>query len=181
MRTALLIAALVALIAASQPANAQYRKDVPAEAPPAKVYNDAPRFSLDRLFSPEYFQMRHSYELSFGSYGGGLSLGEYTNTMLWRFSPKVAARLDVGLLHTPFGAGPGMNLPDGQQNFSKLYLKNAEISYRPSQRMAIHLSVRQSPYGRYLSPYGSPYYGYNRAFEPGYYDPDRLFWKRSAW
>jgi hypothetical protein len=181
MRTVLVIAALVAWISATQPANAQYRRDVPAETPPAKVYNEGPRFSLDRLFSPEYFQMHHSYELSFGSYGGGMSLGEYTNTMLWRFSPKVAARLDVGLLHTPFGAGPGMNLPNGQQSYSKLYLKNAEIAYRPTQNMAIHLSVRQSPYGYYLSPYGYPYYGYDRAYQRGFYHSDQLFWRRPGW
>lgn len=164
MRSFLIVVAVVISLGfVGTPASAQLRTDIPGQAP-VKVVETGMPFSLNRLFSPEIFQMRHSYSLGMSSFGGmGLTMGEYTNSMSWTFSPKLAARLDVAFAHTPLGTGSAAPLFGGQDRYGKLYLKNAEVLYRPTERTSLYLSVRQSPYGPYMSPYGyyDPYgYGY---------------------
>jgi len=163
MRVHLLLIAFVFCLGTSQVASAQYKSDAAAEAMMAesKIYNDG--FSLNKLFDPRFFQMHHSYEMTFGSYGGASgSMAEYTNTMMWRFSQKLAARVDVGVAHTLFGSSPtGTGLPGTQNSAASIYLKNAEVAYQPLKNMTLYMSFRQAPrnYGYYMSPYG--YYGYN--------------------
>lgn len=163
MRVHVLLIAFIFCLGTAQVASAQYKSDAAAEAMMAqsKIYNDG--FSLNKLFDPRFFQMRHSYEMTFGSYGGSSgSMGEYTNTMMWRFSQKLAARVDVGVAHTLFGTSPtGTGLPGTNNSAASIYLKNAEVAYQPLKNMTLHLSFRQAPrgYGYYMSPFG--YYGYN--------------------
>lgn len=172
MRQAFSLLCFVALLLVALPARAQLRSAVPAEAQAAtKLYgSNTPAFTLNRLFSPEHFQMQHSFEFSTGAFGGqGYSFGMYTNTMNWQFSDKLAARVDVSYLQ-PFG-GPQVGL--GQQQ-GQLFLQNAEVAYRPLPNMQLNLSVRQSPYGAYMSPYG-----YGPAYGPGYGSAYRAdpFWR----
>jgi len=161
MRVYLLLIAFTLCLGSAQVATAQYKSDAAAEAmmSQAKIYGDG--FSLNKLFDPRFFQMRHSYEMSFGSVGGASgSMGEYTNSMMWRFSQKLAARVDVGVAHNMFGNAPtGTGLPGSQNSAASIYLKNAEVAYQPMKNMTLHLSFRQAPrgYGYYMSPYG--YYG----------------------
>lgn len=156
---------------------AQYAHGAGSDNPEAKLFREPAHFSLDKLFSPEFFRMSHSYELSYSSFGGhGLALQEYTNTMLWRFSTKLAARVDLAVQHTPFGvSGLNNGLPVSESNFNGIYLKNAEVAYRPVGNLTMHLSVRQAPhgYGYYLSPYGRyGYPGYDRyGFRTSFNDP----------
>lgn len=150
-------AVVISLGMFATPAEAQLRTDMPRHAQ-VKVVEPTAGFSLNRLFSPEVFQMRHSYSLGYSGFGGmGLSMGEYTNTMMWNFGSKLAARADIAFAHTPFGTGSAAPMFGGDQTYGKLYIKNAQILYRPTERTTLQLSVRQSPYGRYMSPYG--YYG----------------------
>jgi hypothetical protein len=89
--------------------------------------------------------------------------------MMWRFSPKLAARVDVGVAHSLFGnSSLGNGVPGSQNSFANIYLKNAEVAYRPLKNMTLHLSFRQAPrgYGYYMSPYG--YYGYGGGYYGGY-------------
>lgn len=157
------------------PAAAQLRADLPLEETPAKLYDQGgSSFSLNKLFSPEHFQMRQSFEVSAGSWGGqGSSMAMYTNTMMWQFNQKLAARVDVSYATAPFG---GEQLGFGEGNQGRVFLRNAEVAYRPTENMQIHFSVRQSPFGRYASPYGyhSPFGAFgHQAFAPERYD---LFW-----
>jgi hypothetical protein len=174
-RIRILLFVLVLCAAPVVTVHAQYA-DGAGDNAEARLFREPSGFSLDKLFSPEYFRMSHSYELSYSSFGGhGLSLGEYTNTMMWRFSTKLAARVDVGVQHTPFGlSGLNNGLPASQDNLNRIYLKNAEVAYRPVGNLTMHLSVRQAPYryGYYLSPYGR--YGYDRYGIPLGYE-DRYF------
>jgi hypothetical protein len=161
MRVRLLLIAFVICLGSSHVASAQYKSDAATEAmmSQSKIYGDG--FSLNKMFDPRFFQMRHSYEMSFGSGGGSSgSMGEYTNSMMWRFSQKLAARVDVGVAHNLFGNAPtGTGLPGSQNSAASIYLKNAEIAYQPMKNMTLHLSFRQAPrgYGYYMNPYG--YYG----------------------
>lgn len=97
--------------------------------------------------------MNHSYTMSFSSMGGqGRTLGQYTNTMRWQFNDQLAARVDVAFMHSPFG-NESFSPNDGGLA-DQIYLRNAEVAYRPTENMQFRFSVQQSPYGRYMSPYG---------------------------
>ena len=175
MRKTLSLLSLVALLGLTLPAQAQLRQEAQVQPAPVKLYDQSgPSFTLNKLFSPEHFRMGHSYEMSFGSFGGDASsLGMYTNSMMWQFNPKLAARVDVAFAHTPFGGGNGI----GEGRSGRVFLRNAEVAYRPSENMQLHFSVRQSPYGSYMNPYGyhNPYAqrAFNASFSSG---PRDLFW-----
>ena len=178
MSKTLSLLCLVALliVAAPMPAQAQLRGDVQAERAPTRLYDaGATNFLLNKLFSPQTFQMRHSYEMSVGSFGGnGYSMGAYTNTLAWQFNDKLAARADISFAFSPFGSTAFGN-EGGLQN-GQLFLRNAEIAYRPTENMTFHFQVRQSPYGTYASPYGyySPHAAPYRSMGTSV---EHLFWK----
>ena len=182
MRKILSFLCLVAFLAIATPAQAQMRGDVQTAKAPAQLYDTgAAGFALNKLFSPAHFQMRHSYEMSMGSFGGnGYSLGAYTNTLAWQFSDKLAARADVSFAFSPFGSS-AFGQESGIEN-GRLFLRNAEIAYRPTENMLFHVRVQQSPYGAYMSPYGYRGYGYGPFYDGFGHDSfgasaDRLFWK----
>ncbi len=156
MRKALLFIFVVGLLALAQPAEAQLRANVPSVRAQSRLFNDSGAgVMLNKLFSPEHFRMSHAYEMSFGSFGGDThSMGMYTNTLAWQFSDKLAAKVDVSLAHNLLGGGmDNKALGLGRQN-GKVFLRNAEVAYRPTERTLLHLSIRQSPYGSYMGPYG---------------------------
>lgn len=164
---------------------AQYAHKSGSNDAEGRLYREPSGFSLDKLFSPEFFHMGHSYELSYSSFGGqGMSVGEYTNSMMWRFSTKLAARVDVAVQHQPFGmSGLNNGLPASQNGLSGLYLKNAEVAYQPLNNLTLNFAVRQAPYGygSYLSPYGryrNPYSNDRYGFGNGYGDPYFNNWSR---
>lgn len=151
MRKTFLLIGLVVLLGVTVPAQAQLRADVSSavQRAPIRLYNPGTGFSLSDLFSPEHFRMQHSYEMSMGTIGGySYSLGVYTNSMLWQFSDKLAARVDIGVAHSPFGGSLGLN------QRPQIFLRNAEIAYRPRENMLFQFTVRQSPYGYFMAPYG---------------------------
>ncbi len=173
MRSALSAICLFLILVMATPAQAQLRSGVDARRAPVKILDagDA-TFALNKIFSPAHFRMSHSYEFSTGSFGGvSNSLGMYTNTMQWQFNQKLAARVDVSYAHSPFGGNQFSQDGAGGQ----LFLRNAEIAYRPTENLELHFSVRQSPYGRYMSPYGyySPFGYHGRGYGYGHSD---LFW-----
>ncbi len=175
---------LVFFLAIAVPAQAQLRVDVPAQRAPARLFGSSSAgVVLNKLFSPEHFRMMHSYEMSMGSFGGSTSsMGMYTNSMMWQFNDKLAARVDLSYAHSLFGGNGGMaQKAFGMQNDQgRFFLQNAEIAYRPSERVLLHLSVRQSPYGAYMGPYGyhNPYmFGYDVG---GMRHADDLFWRGRA-
>ena len=159
MRYSLSLLVLLLVLGTALPAQAQLRDDVKARTQPAQTQlydSGAATFSLNRFFSPEHFLMRNTVEMSSSSFNGhGSTLGMYTNSMLWQFSPQLAARLDVSVANDFTGNTIGM---DG--NASRVFIRNAEISYAPRENMNFHVSFRQSPFGQYASPFG--YYGPQR-------------------
>lgn len=171
MRTLLLSFCLVIVLSTVQPAEAQLRDDIRMREAPTQLYaQDSGVNIFDKLFSDEHFQMGHAYEMSFSSFGGrSASLGMYTNSLMWQFNDKLAARADISVAHSPFG-GAGF-----QDQNARVFLRNAEIAYRPTENMRLHFQVRQSPYGAYHSPYG---YRGARAYGMGFGTPSHggLFW-----
>ncbi len=81
---------------------------------------------------------------------------------------------------SPFGTSNPLG-PNADQG--KVFLRNAEIAYRPAENVQFHLQVHQSPYGSYMSPYGGyGYYGHyaGHALEARIGSRvDDLFWRDS--
>ncbi len=169
MRTALPLLCLVVMLSLAAPAEAQLRETAQrSSSVETQLYDagSAATNALQSLFGAEHFRMAHSYEASFSSFGGNsASMGAYTNSMMWQFNSDWAARMDVSVAH-PLAQGNAF----GEQN-ARVYLRNAEVAYKPSDKFQVRMQVQQSPYGRYMSPYGT--YGSSRGFTP----TNDLFWK----
>jgi hypothetical protein len=118
------------------------------------------------FFNPDNFQMNHSYNLSYSSFGGnGIALGVYTNSMFYKFSNKLNIQLDASLVHSPYNS-LGKNF---QNNINGIYLSKAQINYNPSKDFHNSIQYRNLPY-TYYDPY-SYYYPFGRSIYG--YDP---FW-----
>lgn len=152
MRTILPLLCLVFLLSVTAPAHAQLRETAQQNSSVVTQLYDAGNAAtnaLGNLFGAEDFRMSHSYQMSFSSFGGSTaSMGMYTNSMMWQFNPAWSARVDVSVAHPLANNGAF-----GQQE-TRVFLRNAQVSYEPSENMELHFQVRQSPYGRYASPYG---------------------------
>ena len=167
MRAILSSSVLVVVLALTSPAQAQLRSASPQGSSPVQLYDSgASGFLMNTLFNPQHFKMGHSFEMSMGSGGGyTTSLAMYTNSLMWRFGDKLSARADISMAYSPFNSGFNGGGGGSFSNSPRVFLRNAEIDYRPLKNMSIHLMVRQSPYGYYASPYGyhsSPYGYYPR-------------------
>lgn len=176
MRKTLSLLCLVIFLGVATPAQAQLRSAVHEQQATTRLYDTgASGFLLNKLFNPSVFQMRHSVEFSMGSFGGqSSSLGMYTNTMAWQFGSTLAARVDVSAAYSPFNGGSSFGVQSNNQ--PRIFLRNAEIAYRPTENMTFHFQVRQSPYGTYASPYGyySPHAAPYRSMGTSV---EHLFWK----
>jgi hypothetical protein len=157
MRKSLFILALPVFLLTVAPVRAQLRTDAArlkqARAASLADADGRTGLLLNKLFSPEHFQMGHSVEFSstVGA-GAGYSVGAYTNSLQWRFD-RLDARVDVSLM-TPFGSGFGL-----QSGRPQVFLRNAEVRYRPTSSAELRLSFQQSPYGAYVAPGMNGWYG----------------------
>jgi len=181
MRQSIFSACLILMLGLTAPANGQLRGQAAAEVSTVRLYDYGQTgFSLNRYFSPEHFRMSHAVEFSTGSFGGsGSSLAMYTNSMMWQFSRKLAARVDVAFAYAPFQDERLQGITGN--NNGQVFIKNAELAYRPSENTRIQFSFRQSPYGYYARPYGYRGYGYRpyggNSFRAAYGSDHRdLFW-----
>lgn len=149
---------LMAALLLAETAHAQMLKDMPrqgVDATPGLVKPMDNLFSsfLGSAFDENHFRMNHSYELTYSSYLGG-TLGEYTNTMIYQFDIPLSIRADVAVMHQPFGQVQLQGINGTNTNaFSGVYLKNAEVMYRPTKDMNISIRFMQVPNG-YYNPYG---------------------------
>lgn len=182
MRKAVSVLWLVIFLAAVSPAQAQLRNSESTQQSPVRIFDGGQTaMTLNKLFSPQHFRMSHTYEFSTGSFGGNSgSLGMYTNTMMWQFNEKLAARVDLSYAHEPFGGNLLSNSGGQGVGGGQFFLRNAELAYKPSENVMLHFSVRQSPYGAYMNPYG--YYGHYGHYGYGSYHSrfssrtEDLFW-----
>ena len=113
--------------------------------------------NLGNLFN---MTMDHSYSMMFGSVGGQYqNLNAYTNTMHFFFSDRMTGRVDLSVLHSPFGNSYlNANGSGAQVDF---VIRNAELNYQLSERSNISISFQQVPayggYGYYNNRY-NPFY-----------------------
>ena len=154
--------ALAALLAFAVPVRAQRAADVPVRSAPVVLSETPGALGLGQLFNAQTLKFSQSYEASYsGGAGGSIGLGVYTASLRWQPTQNLAGRVDVGVMHSPFGSAEiqGDLGLDGASD-TRVFLRNAELAYRPTENAMIHLSVQQSPYGSYASPYGTSGYGY---------------------
>ena len=178
--------ALAALLAFAVPVRAQRAADVPGRTAPVVLSETPGALSVGQLFNAETLKFSQSYEASYSTGGfGSIGLGVYTASLRWQPTQTLAGRVDVGVMHSPLGSSAlqsGLGLENGQP---RVFLRNAELAYRPTENAVLHLSVQQSPYGSYASPYGygpysqgGLYRGYGgTAFEARFGADDDLFFR----
>jgi hypothetical protein len=156
---AILVGGLLVVAAAITPA--QFKTQAQEESRVSQGMVSQPSSWLFGWFDPSKFSMRHTLEMSYMTFGGGqgMSLGTYTNSMLYQFSEKLDARADISLSYSPFNSFTS-GLGGKRNDLSGLYLSRAEVNYRPWENTRIQLSFRQLPYGGYYyySPFSDPWY-----------------------
>lgn len=159
MKKRCMFAALVMVAMGCSLSNAQFKSQVGQESRVAEEY--APQsssFSLFGWFDPEKFHMRHMVDFSYSTFGGqGMSMGNYTNSMMYEFANDLNVRTDISMSYSPFNSFP---LPGGKKNdLSSIYLSRAELNYRPWKDVLVQFQYRQLPYGSYFSsPFHDPWY-----------------------
>jgi hypothetical protein len=161
LRTGLVAVALV--LFAVMGAEAQFKGQIEREsAASGGIF--APQTSESGFFGwfdASKFSMHHSVNMSFMSLGGqGMSLGTYTNSMMYQFADNLNARADVSMSYSPSNSFGGFG-SKGTKDFSGIYLSNAQVNYRPWENVTVQLQYRQVPYGYYMSPFSGPWYGDN--------------------
>ncbi len=158
MKKAVVMFALV--LALSNAAEAQLVRDLPQQGvqdgtvgmlKPAGFFENL----LGSAFDENHFQMHHSFSLSYNSFLGN-TVGEYTNTMMYKFDIPLMIRADIGVMTQPFGASPmQQQLGFSQNAFQGIYLKNFQAIYQPTKNMTFSISFQQIPAGQMF--WGNPY------------------------
>lgn len=113
--------------------------------------------------------MDHSYSMTFSSFGGqAQNINAYTNTMNFFFSEDLTGRLDISLLHSPFGNSSLNNFGNNTGGMgTDIVIENAELNYQISDKSSISLHFRQVPSYGYGGFHGSPFHR-NSAFGRNY-------------
>lgn len=93
------------------------------------------------LIDPSKLIMRQQYSVSYSSFGNqAISLGQYTNSMMYQFNQDLNARFDVTMQHSPYNTlgkiGDGLN---------GIFLSRAEINYQPLDNFLFKISYQQIP------------------------------------
>lgn len=188
MRRLLPLFVLTIALLAAHPAEAQLRAEIPGKPAPVAVYEQANSgFSLGQLFNAESFRVSHGYQFSYNSFAGeGIGVGVYTSSLRFQPSDRLAARVDLGVAHSPFGSGQLQSqLGFSEDQPARVFLQNASVAYRPTENSMITLSFQQSPYGNFYGPRGasafghSPFYGGGSSFgaSVGSRDHESMFWR----
>ncbi|MFA8342413.1 MAG: hypothetical protein ACEPO8_05520 [Rhodothermaceae bacterium] len=147
----------------------QFKEDLDnSEIIHKSLYREGPSSFFANFLSSENFQMRHSVTMSYSAFeGNGVALGIYTNSMTFKFAENLDFQLDASFVNSPYNT-LGKNFTD---NVNGVYISNAKLNYKPSEKTNIILQFRQIPNG-----YG--YYGYGYGYPDYYY---RGFGRRSLY
>jgi len=137
-------------------AEAQFKSQLEQEPPVSDaIVRQSDQSLLFGWFDPSRFSMRHSLSMSYQTFGGqGMSLGMYTNSMMYQFSDKLNARADVSLMYSPYNSFAAFG--SKKSDLSNVYLSRAEVNYRPWENVLLRLEYRRIPWGS--SYYDSPFY-----------------------
>jgi hypothetical protein len=121
--------------------------------------------SIFGFLNSDNFQMKHSYDLSYSSFGGqGFALGVYTNSMFFKIIPDLNVQTDISVVNSPYST-LGKNF---QNNLNGIYLSRAAINYQPFKDFSISLQYRNLPgaYNPYLYDGLGSMNGFGRSSNP---------------
>jgi hypothetical protein len=174
----LVLGVTMVMLFASLTATGQFRSQIEQEERVSSGMIQSSPTSFFGWFNPDKFHMRHSLSFSYLTMGGqGVSLGTYTNSMMYEIAENLQARADVSMSYSP---NSSISQFGGQKasNLSSLYLSRAEISYKPWDNVLVQVQFRQQPYG-YYSPFGSSFgssFGtsFGSSFGSPWYGEDRF-------
>ncbi len=125
------------------------------------ITNNSPSQNILGFFNPNNFSMKHSISLSYATAGGNaISLGVYTNSMMYKFSDKLNIQVDASLVNSPYSSFG----KEFSNQINGIYLSKAEVNYQPSDNFKMSIRFSQYP-GNYLSPRG-----YYSGYSPFYHD-----------
>lgn len=120
----------------------------------------------NRLFGLVDYRMGHSYEMTFGSFGGqSYNQNIYTNTLHLYMSDRLTGRLDLAVAHSPFG-----NNIMGNQG-PQFFVRNAELNYNLNDRTHFRVSFQQIPQSSLYNPYM-----HGRHYHPFRMLRDDIYW-----
>jgi len=144
--------------------NAQFRDQNTKVDIKGSILNSTPSQSFLGLFNPNNFSMKHSISLSYATFGNNaVSMGVYTNSMMYKFSDKLDIQVDASLVNSPYSSFG----KEFSNQINGIYLSKAQITYKPSEDVKFMVRFSQSPYN-YYNPYG-----FNRF--SSFYDDDYFF------
>ncbi|MFH0733438.1 MAG: hypothetical protein V1773_02575 [bacterium] len=130
------------------------------------IINNNPSQSFLGFINPNNFSMKHSIGLSYATFGNNaISMGVYTNSMMYKFNDKLNIQVDASLVNSPYSSFG----TEFSKQINGIYLSRAQINYQPSDDVRFTVRFSQSPYSSYYSPYG-----FNR-FSSFYNDDDYFF------
>ena len=157
-----LVLTIACLVFSAAITAAQFKSQVEQESRISEglMHQSAPQFLLG-WFNPDKFHMRHSFDLSFTTFGNNsVSLGTYTNSMMYEVTDNLMARADLSMSYSPYNNLPTLN---GKKNdLSSIYLSRAQLDYRPWENVLVQFQYRTLPYGSYYySPFYNPWYREN--------------------
>lgn len=154
---------LIILVIGVSTSNAQLREAQSRMADymgPVIKQHESRAGNLGNLFN---MQMDHSYSMTFSSLGGQLqNLNAYTNTMRFFFTDRLTGRLDISLLHSPFG-NSYMNHDNQTGIGADIIIRNAELDYQLGENSHIRVQFQQLPsygYGYGISPWSRYHNGF---------------------
>jgi hypothetical protein len=145
--------------------HAQLREDQPTSSDftgPVLKQNPSQGANLSNLFNME---MSHSYSMMFSNFGGQTyNMNAYTNTMQFFFSDNLTGRVDMSVLHSPFGNSFASNSNGMNTQFM---IRNAELNYQLSEKSNIRIQFQQVPAGYGMSPWSTGFHRspYNSTFD----------------
>jgi hypothetical protein len=121
--------------------------------------------NLFGFLNSDNFQMKHSYDMSYSSFGGeGFALGVYTNSMFFKINPDLNVQTDISVVNSPYST-LGKNF---QNNINGIYFSRAEINYKPFKDVSISLQYRNLPgaFNPYMYNGLSPMATFGRNYDP---------------
>jgi hypothetical protein len=161
MKKYILLAVLLFVITAQ----AQFKESpFKTESPSNGILNTSSNSSsLLGFIHPENFSMHHSFGLSYLSFAGqGISLANYTNSMMYKFSDNMNIQLDASFVTSPYSSLG----KDFQNSLQGIYISKAAFNYKPWDDVYISVQYRNMP-NAYYNPYSRFGY-YNSLFYGGY-------------
>ncbi len=101
-------------------------------------------------------KMHNSFSMSYSTFGGqGLALGVFTNTLTYKFSNNLNFLLQTSIVNSPYSTlGSRFS-----QDLNGIYIRRAELNYRPSKNTFISIQFSNDP-----TRYYYPGFGYSNFF-----------------